>query len=63
MYRVSMVFDQVVAIEIDGLDNESDVEDIGALVDGGTPVIIVDSLDDLENIGIDPSSVDVLKKE
>lgn len=58
MYRVQKMSSGVFAVKIDSVHLDS--ENIEIFVTEGTPIIIVDSLDDLEDFGIDPAEVEIV---
>lgn len=58
MYRVTKLSHAWYAKQISSV--AQDEENIEVFANEGTPVIIVDSLEDLESIDIDPSEIEVV---
>lgn len=57
MYRVCKIADIYYAASIWSLEDDEDINDIQSLVEEGTPVIIVQELEDLADLGIKVSEI------
>ena len=57
MIRICKMSGKLYGYDMRNKDNDEVVEDIEGFVNEGTPVIVVNDLDDLEAFDIDPSEV------
>jgi len=57
MYRVSYDYDRHCAVAVEDLTNPNTIDDITQLVQTGTPVILVEDLDELRQFNIDPETI------
>ena len=62
MIRVTVMSGAYYGVELSG-DTEKEMEQIEVFASEGTPVIIVGDLSDLEEMEIDPDSVQMVERE
>lgn len=69
MYRITVMSGSYYAVKIDDLGSvapvgyQSEYEEIQTFVDEGTPVILIDDLNDLDDLGIDPDEVTTVYRD
>jgi len=63
MYRLVKMSDKWYGVEVSDLYSLTDdeLEDISIFVGEGTPVMLVDDLSDLENIGLSADDIEVVE--